>query len=267
MFDSLAEIVKSFLIPGSFSFLLLGLTIGVLLGWGPKRVRRFAVPMLTLLAAGYWIGSVPIVADALATRFHASDAAPATAATIADADAIVVLGAGVRSYVSAGRATTIPDQQTIYNASEGARLFHLTGGRLSIIASGGIAHPRSQQEPETVVIRDLLMRAGVPADRILLESQSRTTHEQALNIAPMLKERHWERFALVTPPVQLPRAAASFAALGVRPIPAAAPFRSALAGDSSSSRWFPNGGALSDSARAAYDYVAWGYYWMRGWLR
>jgi uncharacterized SAM-binding protein YcdF (DUF218 family) len=266
MLESVAEFVKSSLIPGSFTFLLLGLTLGVLLGYGPRRCRRLAIPALTLLAGGYWLASLPIVSEALATRFHARDAAPATATRLAGAEAIVVLGAGASSYSVAGHTTTVPHRQTLYNAVEAARLFHLMSGRLTVIASGGVARPQSQEEPETTMLRDLLVSAGVPPERIILESESRTTHEQALNIAPLLKAHDWEHFALVTPPVQLPRAAAVFATQGVHPIPAAAPYRPAIPGRSPPSRWIPNGGSLNDSAEAAYDYLAWGYYWMRGWL-
>jgi len=264
--EGVAGFVKAFLVPGSFSFLFFGLTFGVLLAYGPRRWRRLAVPVLTLLAASYWLLSLPLVSDALATRFHARGSMPASAMDIAEARAIVVLGAGISGYVVNGGSATVPDSQTIFNALEAARLFHLLDRRPSVIASGGITNPNSQLEPETAVIRDLLLRAGVPADRILLESTSRTTHEQALNVAPMLKARHWERFALVTPPAQMPRAVAAFAAQGVEPMPAAAPYRSSPLPGSPPARWRPNSGALNVSARAAYDYLAWGYYWMRGWL-
>ena len=264
--EGVAGFVKSFLVPGSFSFLLLALTLGVLLAYGPRRWRRLAVPALTILAASYWLLSVPIVADALATRFHSSGSMPANAADLAEARAIVVLGAGVSGYVVNGRGTTIPDKQTIFNALEAARLFQSLGAQLPIIASGGIVDPKSQLDAETAVIRDLLIHAGVPPERILLESASRTTREQALNVAPMLKAHRWERFALVTPPVQMPRALAAFAAQDVQPIPAPAPYRSAPIAGSRPARWRPSGGALNVSARAAYDYLAWGYYWMRGWL-
>ena len=195
-------------------------------------------------------------------------AQPATAADVADVQAIVVLGAGANGYGAGERAVTIPDRQTVFNALEGARLSRLLSDRVMVIASGGNGEPDSRQEPESVVLRDLLMRAGVPEDRILLESASRTTHEQAINIAPMLKAHHWARVALVTPPVQMPRALGVFEAAGVHPIPAVAPYRSddSVKGGPAS-RWLPNGEALDVSSRATYDYLAWVYYWLRGWLR
>jgi uncharacterized SAM-binding protein YcdF (DUF218 family) len=65
--------------------------------------------------------------------------------------------------------------------------------------------------------------------------------------------------------MHMPRAAATFRAQGVDPIPAVARFRSdALV---PAVRWRPSDAALGVSRRAFYDYLAWLYYWQRGWLR
>jgi uncharacterized SAM-binding protein YcdF (DUF218 family) len=267
MLQSLAAFIKTFLVPGSFSFLVLGLTLGILLLHGPRRSRRFAVILLTGLGVLYWLESLPVVASALATRFHAADAHQRSADDISGARAIVVLGAGARTFGPAALRVTEPFDQTIFNAFEGARLSHLVSGRLPVIASGGVVDAEEGgQDTEAALLRDLLIRGGVPAERILLESASRTTHEQVLNIAPMIKRQGWDPFVVVAPAVQMPRAVAGFLAEGVHPMAAAAPFKKE---DDSSpgSRWIPNAGALGVSERAAYDYLAWGYYWMRGWLR
>src|SRR6266576_3693132 len=134
----LAELIKSFLIPGTLTFLLFGLTIGVLLAYGPQRWRRLALPLITVLIVGYWLGSMPILAYALATRFHARDARQVTLADVSDVKAIVVLGAGIRtSYVAGGHVVAVPDPQTVYNAVEAARIYRLFPNGLPIIASGG----------------------------------------------------------------------------------------------------------------------------------
>ena len=266
MLQSLADFIKAFLVPGSFSFLLCGLTFGALLAHGPRRSRKLAVPLLTALAAMYWLQSLPVVADALASRFHAADARPRSAGDLSGAQAIVVLGAGAWSYGPTNLRLTVPLEQTIYNAFEGARISRLMSDRLPLIASGGPVEANAHQDSEGAIVRDLLIRSGVPAERILLESASRTTREQVLNITPLLKQHQWDPFVLIAPAVQMPRAAAGFAAQGVHPIAAAAPFPSQHA-SVPAGRWIPNGGALGVSERAAYDYLAWGYYWMRGWLR
>jgi uncharacterized SAM-binding protein YcdF (DUF218 family) len=263
----LVGVIKALLIPGTLTFLLFGLTLGVLLGYGPPRARRFAWPFITTLVAAYWIGSVPVLADLLGTRFHAHEARQVTFAEISDAKAVVVLGAGIRtSYVAGGQSVAIPDPQTVYNAVEAARIYHLFPDGLAIIASGGRQNDATGPETESVLLKEWLMKAGVPADRILLESGSRNTREQAQKVAPLLKANHWERFALVAPAVQEPRACAVFRREGVDPIAAAAPFWSE-ADRQHAPGWLPNTGALRATERAMYDYLAWAYYWLRGWLR
>lgn len=267
MLDAIAELTKSSLIPGTLSFLLFGLTVGVLLLYGPRQVRRLGMTILALLAFGYWMGSVPIVAEALATRLHAHNARPVTAEDISGAKAIVVLGAGIRtSYKAAGHGVVIPDPQTVYNAVEAARIYQLVQGGLPVVASGGKQPDSSDEAIESLVLKDWLTQAGVPPERITLESRSRNTREQAQFVGPLLKANHWDRFVLVTPAVQGPRAAAVFRREGVDPIIASAPFADENE-RKSGGRWTPNFGALRESERAVYDYLAWGYYWTRGWLR
>jgi hypothetical protein len=65
--------------------------------------------------------------------------------------------------------------------------------------------------------------------------------------------------------MHMPRAAAAFRAQGVDPIPSVARFRSDPLAQTA--RWRPNDGSLGVSRRAFYDYLAWLYYWQKGWLR
>lgn len=267
MFDALAELTKSLLIPGTLTFLLFVLTIGLGFAYGPQRTRRLALPLLTALALSYWVASIPAIADVVATRFHAADSGLATSETLTGIRAIVVLGAGIRSsYPAGGHTMVVPDPQTVYNAVEGARISRLFEHQLPVVASGGRQDGAEPEATESGVLRMWLVRAGVPEERIVLESGSRNTREQARLVAPLLKERHWERFALVTPAVQSPRAATVFRLQGVDPVVAAAPFWPEPVRGSKQG-WTPNGTALRASERATYDYLAWGYYWFRGWLR
>ena len=111
----------------------------------------------------------------------------------------------------------------------------------------------------------MLIRNGVPADRIVLESESRTTREQVVLVTPLLKARGWDRFVQITSPVHLTRAARGFAAQGLQPVPVSAPYRSEILAPPPP-RWWPDGAALALSERSMYDYIALFYYWMRGWL-
>jgi uncharacterized SAM-binding protein YcdF (DUF218 family) len=156
--------------------------------------------------------------------------------------------------------------QTALNAWEGARLFQLLDARVDVIASGGIVDSQATgSDPKAIVVRDLLQACGVPSARIVLETQSRTTHGQAQYVSAILKGRQWHQIALVASPVHLMRAIGSFAAEGIVPVPAPAPFRSDGSGVPRS-RWKAGTDALKQSEVSMYDYSAWLYYRSRGWL-
>lgn len=263
MSDLLTSVVKIYLIPGTLSFLLLGMTLGLLLAIGPRLFRPFGWIALALLVVSYWALSMPLVADLLATRFRGV-AATAASDPRPPCDAILVLGAGVVTYSLNGSIASVPDRQTIFNAFEGARLFKALPKPVPVVASGGVVDERWQKEPEAGVIRDLLVKAGVPAASIALDSRSRTTHEQGINLSALAKREHWQHPCVIAPTVQMPRALASFRSEGVSPIGVEAPFRSDDGAEQSV--WLPSGDALDVSARALYDYLAWFYYRSRGWL-
>src|SRR5439155_16657551 len=103
---------------------------------GRGRTRRAAWLLLAVLALFYWVGSIPVVANALSTRFHARNSGLVTFADVSGANAIVVLGAGIRTtYPAGGETVAIPDPQTVYNAVEGARIYQLFPNGLPVIAS------------------------------------------------------------------------------------------------------------------------------------
>jgi uncharacterized SAM-binding protein YcdF (DUF218 family) len=114
---------------------------------------------------------------------------------------------------------------------------------------------------ESELLREALLAAGVPAERIVLESQSTTTAEQAHYTAPILRERGWHTIVLIAPAVQLPRAVPVFRAEQLEVVPAAAPFRSET---TRMRAWLPSGGALNITQRASYDYLGWVFYKLRG---
>jgi uncharacterized SAM-binding protein YcdF (DUF218 family) len=263
--DAITAAIKLLFIPGSLSFLLLGLTLGVVLLLFVPRARRVARYELAALALLYWLLSIPAVADLLANRFHAAGTSRLGAADVSGTDAILVLGAGVVSHSLNGFTASVPDRQTIFNAFEGARLYRAIGRPVSVIASGGVVNADWQREPESRVIRNLLVTAGVPSSEIIEESASKSTHEQAVNLAPIIRSHGWTRVIVVAPSVQMPRAVRGFAREGIDVIAAEAPFASDV-GTPARSRWIPTGDALTVSARANYDYFAWFYYWIRGWL-
>jgi uncharacterized SAM-binding protein YcdF (DUF218 family) len=144
---------------------------------------------------------------------------------------------------------------------EGIRLYELLDEPLMIV-SGGSNPFLGGGIPESVLLLDMLLEAGVPRERIVLESTSQSTREQAKKIKPLLDDHGIKSFLLVTSPIHMSRSVAVFKAHGMNPIPSpsALRFKSTIA-------ILPSWIALDASQSAMREYMALGYYWVRGWLR
>jgi uncharacterized SAM-binding protein YcdF (DUF218 family) len=57
---------------------------------------------------------------------------------------------------------------------------------------------------------DLAMELGVPASAIILETDSQTTHQSAVNVSRLARSRGWSRVTLVSDAKDMRRALASF---------------------------------------------------------
>jgi len=243
--DLAIELIKEMLIPGSTAFLLLGLILGVILlfiGW---RTEKWGRRWLLFLSILYVLLSIPIAASLLERGLSVGYEPIRSTAEYADVDAIVSESSALR-------------------AMEGARLYQMLDDPI-VIVSGG-TNPRSGLlTPESEPMRDALMALGVPVQRILLESDSANTHDQALNVPPMLIAAGSELFILVTSPTHMRRAYFSFLEQGVEPIPAISAPRSETSSFSSNSV-VPDLGALAISQSALREWMGLIYYTLRGWI-
>lgn len=260
----MSTLVKSFFVPGSISFLVLGLALAVVLLYGTERTKRWGRAWLTFLVLAYTFLATPLGADLVAGPLIRSFKPILSAEQAKGIDTLVVLSAGTEVYRAYGQEVSEMGKRTSYNALEAARLYRLLGVR-TIVATGGIVTPGSQREPEAQILATGLVRLGIPRDRIIVEERSRTTHEQAVNTAEFLRARRVRRFLLVTGADHMPRAHASFRDLGFDPLPSVSVF--AIASPPGIWRRLrPSLNALEQSDWACYEYLARIYYWKKGWL-
>jgi uncharacterized SAM-binding protein YcdF (DUF218 family) len=176
------------------------------------------------------------------------------------AQAVVVLGVGIISYVADGLALDDLGGSAL-RVIEGARVYRLLGDPLVIVSGGDTEHldpPRS----EAAAFRDAIVKLGVPASRVVVEDQALTTREEALRLKPMLAARRIDRIVLVTAPTHMGRALATFRALGIVAVPSASRLRTDQRVPRS---LWPDRESLVISDSAVYDYVGWLYYRLRGW--
>lgn len=259
----IVDFIKEHLHPSSPFTMLIVLGVGV--AWlflrpSSRWPRRFLLgAFVTFWFISTHAGAMLLVAGLGHgfTALHSRDEARG-------ADAVVVLGGGAATYSVGGQVVGVLTTGSIMRALEGARVARLIGARL-VVASGGEPRPDLQLKPESEMLVAALVAAGVPADRIVEESTSKTTRDQARLIPALLKARGIDRFVLVTSPVHMGRSLALFRAQGVEPVPSASPMRSEHLPPPS---WIlPTVGSLIVSDEALYDYAAWTYYWWKGWLR
>jgi uncharacterized SAM-binding protein YcdF (DUF218 family) len=156
------------------------------------------------------------------------------------------------------------DRTAAARVLEAARVFSLVDHAI-VISSGGNPHPERRSAPTGETMRDALITLGVPRDRIIVETVSKTTREEAIVVAGILKEREVDEVILVTSEVHMPRALGAFRAAGIRPIPAVA---QEFERDLPWTRVFlPSKEGLAVATMNAHELLGVVYYWLRGWWR
>lgn len=174
-------------------------------------------------------------------------------------DAIVVLGGGVREDAFGVNLNAAADR--VWFA---AKLFH--GGRAPlVILSGGKSEELGTSWPESGAMSAFMEDLGVPESALLLESESRTTRENAVDTARLLNARGIHQILLVTSAQHMPRALATFRKLGIDAIAAPTDFESTPPSGSWLLRWMPDTTCLERSSRALKEYVGLWFYRLRGW--
>jgi uncharacterized SAM-binding protein YcdF (DUF218 family) len=137
--------------------------------------------------------------------------------------------------------------RSIYGA-----LAYREGGFTEVVVSGG-----GKPLPIAVSIADYLVSQGVPRERIQLETQSRTTHENALYTAKLLGGTGGRK-VLLTSEYHMYRAYRACSKIGLavtpRPLPDAIKRGSHVLG-----RWPAFLDLVVESGKIAY-------YWLRGWI-
>lgn len=262
--EFILQIIKEYFIPGSATFLVFGLAIGVILLYVKERGRHWGRIWLTVLAVGYWIISTPLGAKALEAGLSVGYKPLETSQGLEDVDAVIVLGGGAVNLKSRGEIVTLLITESALRSMEGIRVYELLDDPLMIV-SGGSNPFLGGGRPESELMAGLLMDAGVPEERIVLETHSQSTKEQASRLKPVLDSNEIDSFVLITSPIHMRRSLAVFEGEGLEPIPSPSSLISEVFSDGSLGI-FPSWVALDISQAAFREYMALAYYWVRGWL-
>jgi len=181
---------------------------GLLLARRHPRVGR------SIAAAGVatlFVLSMPIVAALLVRSLDASP--PLDLEVAKGAQAVVILGGGTRRGAPEYGGDTL-GRLTLERVRYGARVARQTG--LPVLVSGGSV---SGDETEAKLMREALANEyGV--DVRWAEDRSRTTHENAVESAAILRAAGVRRVVLVAHSFDMPRATSEFASQGIETIAA-----------------------------------------------
>ncbi len=233
-------VVKALVLPPTGP-LLVALAGIALLGRHPRGGRVLAAAGVTLLLAL----SMPVVSGALTQWVSVAPALVPEQAKAAQA--LVILGGGTRRDAVEFGGDTL-GRLTLERVRYGARVARQTG--LPVLVTGGSV---LGGEPEAKLMREALEHEfGVPVR--WAEARSRTTHENAVFSAEVLREAAIERVVLVAHGMDMRRAMAEFTQQGIGVIPAP----TVIAGDGPAVPldFLPSMGGLQGSYYALYELLA-----------
>ena len=180
------------------------------------------------------------------------------------ADAVVLLGggAGASRYEVAGVHLTFAGDRLVM-AAELMRL-----GKAPVLLLGGNAGTLDGRVVvEAEITRGLLARWGVPAAAMLPLGGSADTHDEALKVRALARERGWQRVLLVTSANHMRRAAATVRHTGLEVTPAPCNFLTSVS--TGETPWVPGVPGSDGFVKMGvwlHEEVGWLMYWRRGWL-
>ena len=264
MLDSAAELFKSLLIPGSATFFIFGLIFGLLLLAREGRLATWGHRWLIALTLLGYLLSTPLIASSLQSAIVTGYTSLVVEKTPVEIEAIVILGGGGATFRLGSEKIDMLSEQTSLRLLEGLRLYRALAPEW-VIVSGGTNTRAGVTTPESETMGARLVEMGIPAEQILIERESANTHDQALNIPPMLDNHGVVRFVLITSPSHMRRADLSFRAASTQHLTSSAPAQSDTKPPLGWSP-FPSADALDASRNVLREIVGLLYYFVRGWI-
>lgn len=207
MFFILSKTAAFLLLPSNL-LITLGLLGIVLMATRWQRAgKRLAIASLVLLALVGFSPLGALLAHALESRFPPWD--PARGAP----DGIVVLGGAISPGLSRDYGDTVVggDAGRVIAIAKLARAYP----NARIVYSGGDASLFANGLSEANFLYPVLDSFGVPRERVMLESRSRNTEENAAFTKELVKPKPGERWLLVTSAQHMPRAVGCFRRVGL----------------------------------------------------
>jgi uncharacterized SAM-binding protein YcdF (DUF218 family) len=235
------------------------LTLTLTLSWiglyflQPSRAKRFLAASLLAISLIAWPPCEYVLSRPLEWHYPLRPFS-----TPAGAEAIVVFGSAV-SPAQFERPYPLPDSESYSRCQHAAWISRNT--RLPVLVSGGTGSARIP--PVATTMRESLLAAKVPAEMIWIEDRSRSTHENAVFSAEILRRYGVRRIVLVVDARSMLRAEACFRREGIEVVAAPSRFRylSAIVED-----WIPGWRAVQGNEITLHETIGLLWYRLRGWI-
>lgn len=206
MFFWLSKVIGFVGVPSNL-FVLVGLAGALLL---VTSYRKTAIALLVSSVLAFVVGGLSPLGNVLLLSL--SERFPRWQDQGRPPDGIIVLGGAIDSDVSQARGALELDAsaERILEMLRLARRYP----HARIVFSGGSGNLVQASVPEAPIAGELLGEFGVAPDRIILESGSRTTAENAQGVRAMLAPKPSEKWLLLTSSFHMPRSIGVFRKAG-----------------------------------------------------
>ncbi|MGD1939483.1 MAG: YdcF family protein [Cyanophyceae cyanobacterium] len=276
MFVFLSKLLPLFIYPLGLACLLLVAAL-ILLAWRQVRWAMVAIALALVIILGAsngWVSAalVKSLEDRAIALQESTSGLPYPQLPVADA--IVVLGGGIKAPLYPRQQMDLAEEgdRVLYGArlwkAGKAPMVVMTGGRIQWRGTG------NSKAGEAGDMAELAAALGVPADKIVMETASLNTRQNAIYTAQVLDGMDVKRILLVTSAMHMPRSWAIFKRAGFEPIAAPTDFLitdadNAERGNTAAAialNLMPDADNLRGLTRALKEYVGTLVYWIRGWL-
>jgi uncharacterized SAM-binding protein YcdF (DUF218 family) len=255
--NSMYRFVVDLLEPHTILSLLVGWAL-FRLWWKRREPNRRLLPLLLPLVALAVI-SLPIVVQLAVLTLECQY--PPVEDRPDEAEAIVVFSGGV--YAPDGpRHQPELDEDSLQRCLHAARLY-AQGPSCPVLVSGGKVDPDTPGSSCAALMGEFLNQLGVKSSDLVLEEGSRSTYENAVESARMLKERGIRRVVLVVDAVDMPRAARCLRKQGIEVLPSPCHYR-ATSFKPSLFSIIPSPGAARGFQRVWHEWLGLVWYWCQG---
>jgi uncharacterized SAM-binding protein YcdF (DUF218 family) len=234
MFYTLSKVLTFLLQPSSA--LWLAIAAGFFLReWRPRWHRTGLVVSVISLVALFIAGLSP-VSNALLLPLEDRFPAGQVNSVKKPVTGIIVLGGAEDGWISSGRGG-LAVNEAAERITETLRLA-LAYPQAKVAITGGVARLLHEDKEGSSAVAAFFQDVGVSKDRLIVETQSRNTYENATRMLPLINAKPGETWLIVTSAFHMPRSVGVFRKAGLDVVAYPVDFR--VRGSEDLTRWFPS---------------------------